>query len=128
MVRKPKGERKKGNGNVTGDTNTGTDTDIRTATTKIGTVKPGLTCIAGICFHDDGSFTVKIPRDADPKCAIQTTAAIMQGKKINYEIERSEVESKTEEEERKYKEALLNETIQKVQELEEELKAERKAK
>ena len=126
MVRKPKGKGKKGNGDASGDNNTDTNNDIRTATTKVNSFKPGISCIGKICFNEDGGFTVKIPRDADPKCAYLTTETILQGKKINYEIESREEETKTEEEERKDKEELLNNLRQTIKDIEAEVAADKK--
>jgi len=58
---------------------------VRDTELKIKT--ESLTCIGSICFQSDGSITVTIPRDADPKCAKQTADRILKGAKVTFEIE-----------------------------------------
>jgi len=126
MVKGRKGKGKdtsKRNGDIATDTSE-PDNSIRTATAKVSSFKPGIECIAGICFTEEG-LVVKIPKDADPKCAFLTTETILGGKEVKFEIEKSEGETKTEEEQRKDKEALVNNLRQTLKDLEEEVEADK---
>jgi hypothetical protein len=44
-----------------------------------GSTKVGLHCIGEICFTDAG-FVIKLPEDADPKCAKKTAELILGGR------------------------------------------------
>ena len=44
-----------------------------------GRVETNLTCIGEICFTDAG-FIVKLPENANPKCAIKTAELILSGR------------------------------------------------
>lgn len=44
-----------------------------------GRVETGLTCIGEICFTDAG-FIVKLPENANPKCAFKTAELILSGR------------------------------------------------
>ena len=54
-------------------------------------VRTDLKCIGSICFQSDGSIKVIIPKGADPKCARRTADAILGGKKVQFEIEASQL-------------------------------------
>lgn len=48
------------------------------AGTATGRTKVGLHCIGEICFNDEG-FVIKLPKDADPECAVKTAELILKG-------------------------------------------------
>jgi len=50
-----------------------------------GTTKVGLHCIGEICFTEDG-FLIKLPEDADPKCAKATADLILKGARVTFEV------------------------------------------
>ena len=50
-----------------------------------GTTKVGLHCIGEICFSEDG-FLIKLPKDADPKCAKATADLILKGANVTFEV------------------------------------------
>lgn len=64
--------------------------EVRDKELKVRT--ESLECIGSLCFSADGSITVKIPKDADPRCARATADAIFKGKKVSFEIEASQLE------------------------------------
>jgi hypothetical protein len=61
-----------------------------------GKVKTGLRCIGEICFTDEG-FIVKLPEDADPRCAVKTAELILSGRSnVVFEVPGKGIVSKEE--------------------------------
>lgn len=60
-------------------------TDVIEAGDVKGRTKIGLHCIGEICFGDKG-FVIKIPNNADPRCAKKTAELILGGADVTFEV------------------------------------------
>lgn len=50
-----------------------------------GKTKVGIHCVGEICFTDKG-FIIKIPENADPRCAKKTAELILGGADVTFEV------------------------------------------
>lgn len=55
------------------------------------TTRSGLECVGKVCFDADGGITVKLPKNADPECAVAVAKTISRLRPVRFEVATPEV-------------------------------------